>query len=165
MIITRTPYRLSFFGGGTDYNPWYEENGGFVLAVGIAHYCYLSVRYLPPFFSHKSRIVYSKIESINSIANIQHPSVKGCLEYMNISDGVEIHHDGDLPARSGMGSSSVFIVGLMNILNNLQGNQIGKKKLAEKKIKGIVNLGNGNSRKIEEVVGILKKHFPKMKTR
>ena len=134
MIITRTPYRLSFFGGGTDYNPWFEKNGGLVLAVGLAHYCYLTVRYLPPFFSHKSRLVYSKIESINEIMDIQHPSVRGCLEYLKISDGVEIHHDGDLPARSGLGSSSSFTVGLLNGLYALKQQMSSPRRLAEEAI-------------------------------
>ena len=134
MIISRIPYRLSFFGGGTDYNAWFEENGGLVLAVGLAHYCYLNVRYLPPFFSHKSRIVYSKIESINEISEIQHPSVRGCLEYMKISDGVEIHHDGDLPARSGLGSSSSFTVGLLHALYALKHQMVDPRRLAEEAI-------------------------------
>ena len=85
MIITRTPYRFSFFGGGTDYNPWFEKNGGFVLAVGLAHYCYLTVRYLPPFFEHRSRIVYGKEENVMKNHDILHPSVRGCLEYLKIS--------------------------------------------------------------------------------
>ena len=134
MIISRTPYRLSFFGGGTDYNAWFEENGGLVLAVGLAHYCYLNVRYLPPFFSHKSRIVYSKIESINEISEIQHPSVRGCLEYLKIADGVEIHHDGDLPARSGLGSSSSFTVGLLHALYALKQQMVSPRQLAEEAI-------------------------------
>ena len=134
MIITRTPYRLSFFGGGTDYNSWFEENGGVVLAVGLAHYSYLTVRYLPPFFSHKSRLVYSKIETINEIRNIQHPSVRGCLEYLNISEGVEIHHDGDLPARSGLGSSSSFTVGLLNSLYALKQQMRSPRRLAKEAI-------------------------------
>ena len=134
MIITRTPYRLSFFGGGTDYKHWFEENRGLVLAVGLAHYCYLTVRYLPPFFTHKSRLVYSKIESINEIRDIQHPSVRGCLEYLNISEGVEIHHDGDLPARSGLGSSSSFTVGLLHALYALKQQMKSPRGLAEEAI-------------------------------
>ena len=135
MIITRTPYRLSFFGGGTDYNPWFEEHGGVVLAVGLAHYCYLTVRYLPPFFAdHSSRIVYSKIESVNDHAEIQHPSARGCLEFLGIQDGLEIHHDGDLPARSGIGSSSSFTVGLLHALHALQQRMVSPHQLAEEAI-------------------------------
>ena len=135
MIITRTPYRLSFFGGGTDYNPWFEEHGGTVLAVGLAHYCYLTVRYLPPFFAdHSSRIVYSKIESVKDHAEIQHPSARGCLEFLQVKDGLEIHHDGDLPARSGIGSSSSFTVGLLNALHALQQRMVSPQQLAEEAI-------------------------------
>ncbi len=135
MIITRTPYRLSFFGGGTDYNPWFENHSGTVLAVGLAHYCYLTVRYLPPFFSeHSSRIVYSKIESVKNHADIQHPSVRGCLQFLNVDEGIEIHHDGDLPARSGIGSSSSFTVGLLHALHALQKRMVSPKQLAEEAI-------------------------------
>ena len=134
MIITRTPYRLSFFGGGTDYNPWFEENGGLVIAVGLAHYCYLTVRYLPPFFEHKSRVVYGKEENVINNKDIQHPSVRGCLEYMKISEGVEIHHDGDLPARSGLGSSSSFTVGFLHALYALKQQMKNPRQLAEEAI-------------------------------
>ncbi|MBT3715916.1 MAG: kinase [Deltaproteobacteria bacterium] len=134
MIITRTPYRLSFFGGGTDYNPWFEENGGLVIAVGLAHYCYLTVRYLPPFFEHKSRVVYGKEENVINNKDIQHPSVRGCLEYMKISEGVEIHHDGDLPARSGLGSSSSFTVGVLHALYALKQQMKNPRQLAEEAI-------------------------------
>ena len=134
MIITRTPYRLSFFGGGTDYNPWFEEYGGLVLAVGLAHYCYLTVRYLPPFFEYRSRVVYGKEENVMSNKDIHHPSVRGCLDFLNISDGVEIHHDGDLPARSGLGSSSSFTVGLLNALYSLKQRMRSPRQLAEEAI-------------------------------
>ena len=135
MIITRTPYRLSFFGGGTDYNPWFEEHGGVVLAVGLAHYCYLTVRHLPPFFAdHSSRIVYSKIESVKDHAEIQHPSARGCLKFLQIDNGIEIHHDGDLPARSGIGSSSSFTVGLLHALHALQQRMVSPRQLAEEAI-------------------------------
>ena len=147
MIITRTPYRLSFFGGGTDYNPWFEENGGLVLAVGLAHYCYLTVRYLPQFFEHKSRVVYGKEENVINNKDIQHPSVRGCLEYLNISEGVEIHHDGDLPARSGLGSSSSFTVGLLHALYALKQKMVSPRQLAEESIDVEQNL-------LKESVGV-----------
>jgi D-glycero-alpha-D-manno-heptose-7-phosphate kinase len=134
MIITRTPYRLSFFGGGTDYNAWFEENGGTVLAAAVARYCYISVRRLPPFFEHKSRVVYSHIESVRDHADIQHPSVRGCLQYLDFQEGLEIHHDGDLPARSGIGSSSSFTVGLLHALHGLQSRMVDKHELAEQAI-------------------------------
>ena len=116
MIISRTPYRLSFLVEGTDYNSWYKKNGGLIIAAGLAHYCYITVRELPPFFEHKYRIVYSKMEHVKNISDIDHPSVRACLEYKNILNGLEVHYDGDLPARSGIGSSSSFTVGLLKIL-------------------------------------------------
>jgi len=121
MIITKTPYRISFFGGGTDHPAWFQENGGKVLATTFDKYCYISVRPLPPFFDHKYRIVYSQIESVNDIKDIEHPAVKEVLKYYNCVNGLEIHHDGDLPARSGLGSSSSFTVGMMNAMNALKG--------------------------------------------
>src|SRR5258708_24339964 len=99
MIITRTPYRLSFFGGGTDYPAWFCEHGGAVLATTIDKYCYISCRYLPPFFDHKSRVVYSRIENVLSNDQIEHPAVRGVLQFLGMDAGIEIHHDGDLPAR------------------------------------------------------------------
>jgi D-glycero-alpha-D-manno-heptose-7-phosphate kinase len=130
MIISKTPYRISFFGGGTDYPAYYLEHGGQVLSTSIDKYCYISCRYLPPFFSHKHRIVYSIIECVNQIDEIQHPSVKNCFKYFDIQKGLEIHHDGDLPAKSGLGSSSAFTVGLINALNALNGKMTSKKELA-----------------------------------
>lgn len=135
MIISRTPFRISFFGGGTDYPTWYREHGGAVLAATINKYCYLTCRYLPPFFEHRIRVVYSKIEDCHKIDEIQHPSVRETLRFLKIKRGVEIHHDGDLPGRSGMGSSSAFTVGLLNALHGLKGEAIGKKQLAEESIR------------------------------
>ena len=134
MIISRTPFRVSFFGGGTDYPSWYREHGGSILATTIDKYCYLTCRYLPPFFEHKYHIVWSRIESCEAIDDIQHPSVRAILRYMGIDRGVEIHHDGDLPARSGMGSSSSFTVGLLHALYALQGRMPGKHQLAMESI-------------------------------
>ncbi len=131
MIISRTPFRISFFGGGTDYPAWYRENRGSVFATTINKYCYISCRYLPPFFEHKSRIIYSKMEQVKKTSEIQHPSVRACLTLMKIKEGVEIHHDGDLPARTGLGSSSSFTVGLLNALNGLKGNIVSKMELAK----------------------------------
>ena len=130
MIISRTPFRISFFGGGTDYPVWFREHGGSVLATTIDKYCYLSCRHLPPFFEHKTRIAYSKIEHAKSNADIEHPAVKGVLQYLNITEGLEIHHDGDLPARTGLGSSSSFTVGLLNALYAMQHRMATKSELA-----------------------------------
>jgi D-glycero-alpha-D-manno-heptose-7-phosphate kinase len=134
MIISRTPHRISFFGGGTDYPSYYLEHGGKVLGAAIDKYCYLNVRKLPPFFEHKHRIVYSKAENINELSEIQHPSVRETLKYLKIDYGVSIHHDGDIPARSGMGSSSAFTVGLLKSLMALEGKIISKKDLAKEAI-------------------------------
>ncbi|MBI3863789.1 MAG: kinase [Planctomycetia bacterium] len=130
MIISRTPYRISFFGGGTDYPSWYQVHGGAVLAATIDKYCYLTCRHLPPFFEHRSRVVYSKIESCQSNEEIAHPSVREVLRHLSITRGIEIHHDGDLPARSGMGSSSAFTVGLLHAAYALQGQMPSKRQLA-----------------------------------
>ncbi len=134
MVISRTPYRISFFGGGTDYPAWYRQHGGCVLAATIDKYCYLTCRYLPPFFEHRIRVVYSKIESVQTAEEITHPSVRETLRYLKLDRGLEIHHDGDLPGRSGMGSSSAFTVGLLHALYALQGRMMGKEQLATESI-------------------------------
>mgnify|MGYP001569073670 CR=1 FL=1 len=130
MIITRTPFRISFFGGGTDYPAWYKENGGSVLSTAINKYCYLSCRDLPPFFKHKYRVVWSYQELVKKVEEIKHPSVRTTLNFLNIDRGVEIHHQADLPARSGLGSSSSFTVGLINALSGLNGEVKSKRQLA-----------------------------------
>ena len=134
MIITRTPFRISFFGGGTDYPAWYREHGGAVLATTIDKYCYVSCRHLPPFFSHKHRLVYSKIENVSDIGQIEHPAARAIFEWANIEGGVEVHHDGDLPARSGLGSSSSFTIGLVHAFNALKGQISSKEGLAQSAI-------------------------------
>lgn len=130
MIISRTPFRISFFGGGSDYPVHYKKHGGAVLATSINKYCYINCRYLPPFFDHKHHVVYSKIERTKKISEIQHPSVRETLKYMDIQKGIEIHHDGDLPARAGLGTSSSFTVGLVNALYALKGKSVTKRQLA-----------------------------------
>jgi D-glycero-alpha-D-manno-heptose-7-phosphate kinase len=134
MIISRTPYRISFFGGGTDYPCWYRDNPGAVLSTSIDKYCYITLRYLPPFFPHKHRIVYSKIEMVKDIDEILHPSARATLKFANIDRGVEVHHDGDLPARAGIGSSSAFTVGMLHSLYALKGHMPSKEKLAKEAI-------------------------------
>lgn len=130
MIISRTPFRISFFGGGTDYPAWYEQNGGAVLGTTINKYCYITCRYLPPFFEHKHRIIYSRMEQVQDIDEIRHPSARETLRFMGITEGVEIHHDGDLPARTGLGSSSSFTVGLLHAIYELKGTIPSKMQLA-----------------------------------
>lgn len=131
MIISKTPYRISFFGGGTDFPDWFLNEEGAVLSTSIDKYCYISLRKLPPFFSHKHRIVYSDIELTKDLIEIKHPSVRECLKLMNVTDGLEIHHDGDLPSRSGLGSSSSFTIGLLHALKAYQGQMISHEKLCE----------------------------------
>src|SRR5438477_9047563 len=130
MIICRTPYRVSFFGGGTDYPGWYRRHGGAVLAATIDKYCYLTCRHLPPFFEHRIRVVYRKIETCRTLEDVTHPTVRETLRFLRIDRGVELHHDGDLPARSGMGSSSAFTVSLLNALHALRGEMATKQQLA-----------------------------------
>ncbi len=134
MIICRTPFRISFFGGGTDYPGWYRQHGGAVLAATIDKYCYLTCRYLPPFFEHRIRVVYRRIETCKTVDEISHPAVRATLRYLGIDRGVELHHDGDLPARSGMGSSSAFTVGLLHVLHALKGEMPTKAQLAQESL-------------------------------
>ncbi len=131
MIISRTPLRISFFGGGTDYPVFYEENGGAVLSASINKFLYVICRYLPPFFDYKYRIRYSIREETQTISEIQHPSVRECLSFVDLNNrGVEIQHNADLPAMSGLGSSSAFTVGLLNALFALKGEMRTKRQLA-----------------------------------
>ncbi len=131
MIISRTPFRISFFGGGTDYEPWFREHGGAVLSTTIDKYCYLNCRFLPPFFEHRSRIVWSEIERIDDRRQIRHPVIRAVLDLLKIDEGVEIHHHADLPARSGLGSSSSFTNGVLLAAHALLGQMICKRELAE----------------------------------
>tara|TARA_A100001011_G_scaffold400575_1_gene516397 strand:+ start:7786 stop:8769 length:984 start_codon:yes stop_codon:yes gene_type:complete len=134
MIVSKTPFRISFFGGGTDYPKWYLKYGGRVISTSIDKYCYISCRELPPFFSHNHRIVYSKIENAKTINQIQHPVVKAILKKFNVKKGLEIHHDGDLPAKSGIGSSSSFTVGMLNALYAMANMKVTKFQLANQAI-------------------------------
>jgi D-glycero-alpha-D-manno-heptose-7-phosphate kinase len=135
MIITRTPLRVSFFGGGTDYPLWSREYGGAVLSTAINKSCYITTRFLPPFFEYHSRVSYSKVENVNHNAAIEHPSVRACLQFLEIDRGVEIHHVADLPARTGLGTSSAFTVGLLLSLYALRGQMRDKHALASDAIK------------------------------
>jgi len=130
MIINKTPFRISFFGGGTDYPVWFRKNKGAVISTTIDKYCYITCRKLPPFFDYKHHIVYSKDEKINNIDEIQHPAVREIFKYMAVNEGLEIHYDADLPARSGLGSSSSFTVALLHTLYTLNGISRTEKQLA-----------------------------------
>lgn len=144
MIISRTPFRISFFGGGTDYPVWYNEHGGAVLATSINRYCYITCRYLPPFFEYSHRVVYSLVENVNDVNQIRHPAVRECIKFMRIQDGLEIHHDGDLPARSGLGSSSSFTVGMLHAFHALRGEMPARLQLALEAIRVERDLINEN---------------------
>lgn len=161
MIITRTPFRISFFGGGTDFPAWYAENGGGVLSTTIDKYCYVSLRKLPPFFADKHKIVFfSKQEAFNKIDEIEHPAVRETYRFMNVQDGLVMQHDGDLPSHSGLGSSSAFTVGLLHALYALQGKMVTKKRLAFEAIhieQNMINEAVGSQDQVASAFGGLNK--------
>ena len=160
MIITKTPYRISFFGGGSDYPKWYRKFGGSVLSTTIDKHIYISCRYLPGFFKHKYRIVWSKIENVTDINEIKHHAIKNLLKYLKFKKGLEIHYDGDLPARSGMGSSSSFIVGLMKAIITINKKKISQQNLGKKAIffeQNVLNEVVGSQDQIAASVGGLNK--------
>jgi D-glycero-alpha-D-manno-heptose-7-phosphate kinase len=130
MVITSTPLRVSFFGGGTDYPVWYREHSGAVLSTTIDKSCFITCRWLPPFFEYHSRISYTKVENVSANPEIEHRSVRGCLDYLGIQEGIEIHHIADLPARTGLGTSSAFTVGLLLGLYALKNQMRDKRSLA-----------------------------------
>lgn len=135
MIITRTPFRISFFGGGTDLPDYYHKHGGEVLSTTIDKYLYITCRHMPPFFDYKHRFSYgSKTELVSEINEIEHPSIRETFRYMDIDYGVDLHYNTDIPARSGIGSSSSFTVGLLNALSGLNGRMLSKEDLAHKAI-------------------------------
>ena len=160
MIITKTPYRISFFGGGSDYPKWYRKFGGSVLSTTIDKHIYISCRYLPGFFKHKYRIVWSKIENVTDINEIKHHAIKNLLKYLKFKKGLEIHYDGDLPARSGMGSSSSFVVGLMKTIMSINKKKISQQNLGKKAIffeQNVLNEVVGSQDQIAASVGGLNK--------
>jgi D-glycero-alpha-D-manno-heptose-7-phosphate kinase len=137
MIISKTPYRISFFGGGSDYPEWYLRNGGRVITTTINKYIYISCRTLPQYFKHKHRICYSKIELVKDEKKIKHSVIKYVFKkFQNQikNEGLEIHYDGDFPSRSGVGSSSAFVVGLINSISNHYNKQLSKKELADQSL-------------------------------
>lgn len=133
MVITKTPFRMSFFGGGTDYQPFFEEHGGSVISTTFDKYAYVSVRHLPRFFDYRNQISYSKIETVKTVEDINHPMVRNAMKYLDMHE-LHISYDADLPARSGLGSSSSFAVGLLNAFHALKGHYVGNQQLAEEAI-------------------------------
>ena len=134
MIISKTPFRISFFGGGTDYPGWYNDNGGMVLSTTINKYCYITIRELPQFFDYNYRLRYFKTEEVNSINEIQHPSIRESVKFLGIKTQFELVHFAEMPAQSGLGSSSTFTVGLLNALHALNNNMVGRSQLMSEAI-------------------------------
>ena len=130
MIITKTPFRMSFFGGGTDFNGFFNEHGGAVLSTTFDKYAYVTVRHLPPFFDYKNHITYSKEEKVNSISDIVHPAIRNAMQWLNL-DRIRMTYEADLPARSGLGTSSSFAVGMLSAFYALKGEYADKRKLAD----------------------------------
>ncbi|MBR1739463.1 MAG: kinase [Ruminococcus sp.] len=133
MIITQTPFRISFFGGGTDFPAFYNEHGGSVISTSFDKYCYVTVRHLPPFFDYANQITYGRIERVSDPSEIEHPSVREAMKFLDIHD-IRLVYEADLPARSGLASSSAFAVGMLNAFYALKGKYAGKKKLADEAI-------------------------------
>lgn len=133
MIITKTPFRMSFFGGGTDFPGFYEQHGGAVISTTFDKYCYVTVRHLPRFFEYSTQLVYSKMEYVSAIEDIEHPAIREAMKFLDMHE-MRIAYDADLPARSGLGTSSSFAVGLLNAFYSLKGKFADKRKLADEAI-------------------------------
>lgn len=133
MIITKTPFRMSFFGGGTDYPEFFKEHGGCVLSTTFDKYCYVTVRHLPKFFDYSNQLTYSRIERVKQVEDIEHPAVREAMKYLDMHE-LQISYDADLPAKSGLGTSSSFAVGMLNAFHALKGQYVGKMRLAEEAI-------------------------------
>lgn len=133
MIITQTPFRMSFFGGGTDMESFFRENGGSVLSTTFDKYCYVNVRHLPRFFDYSTELSYSKTERVTNIDAIQHPAIRNAMKMLDMHE-IRLTYEADLPARSGLGTSSSFAVGMLNAFYALKGKYADKKKLADEAI-------------------------------
>ena len=133
MIITKTPFRMSFFGGGTDMERFFMKNGGAVLSTTFDKYCYVNVRHLPPFFEYSTELSYSKIERVTNLEDIQHPAIRNAMKMLDMHE-IRLTYEADVPARSGLGTSSSFAVGMLNAFYALKGKYADKKKLADKAI-------------------------------
>lgn len=133
MVITQTPFRMSFFGGGTDFPEFYKEHGGSVISSTFDKYCIVNVSHLPRFFDYSTQITYSKIERVKTVEEIEHPAVRNAMKFLNMHE-LRIDYEADLPARSGLGTSSSFAVGMLNAFYALKGKHVDKKRLAEEAI-------------------------------
>lgn len=133
MIITKTPFRMSFFGGGTDMEEYFRENGGAVLSTSFDKYCYVNVRHLPRFFDYSTELSYAKTERVNRIENIEHPAIRNAMQMLDMHE-IRLTYEADLPARSGLGTSSSFAVGMLNAFYALKGKYVDKKRLADEAI-------------------------------
>lgn len=134
MIITKTPFRMSFFGGGTDMPDFFQEHGGAVISTTFDKYCYVNVRHLPPFFDYTTELTYSQIERVTNAAQIDHPAIRNAMQMLDMRD-IRLTYEGDLPARSGLGTSSSFAVGMLNAFYALKGKYADKKTLAQDAIR------------------------------
>ena len=141
MIITKTPFRMSFFGGGTDIPDFFNKYGGSVISTSFDKYCYINVRHLSPFMPYMSELVYSKIERVNEVSEINHPAIREAMKYLDIHE-IRLTYEGDLPARTGLGTSSSFAVGMLNAFYSLKGKYVSKRELADGAIKLERNLCN-----------------------
>jgi D-glycero-alpha-D-manno-heptose-7-phosphate kinase len=130
MIITKTPFRMSFFGGGTDMPEFFNEHGGAVISTTFDKYCYVNVRHLPRFFDYTSEFAYSKLERVTDVCDIEHPAIREAMKYLDMKE-IRLTYEADLPARSGLGTSSSFAVGMLSAFYSLKGKYVDKKRLAD----------------------------------
>ena len=133
MVITKTPFRMSFFGGGTDMEEYFKEHGGVVISTTFDKYCYVNVRHLPGFFDYKTELSYSKIERVTDVESIEHPAIRNAMKMLDMHQ-MRLTYESDLPARSGLGTSSSFAVGMLNAFHALKGQYVDKRKLADEAI-------------------------------
>ena len=134
MIITRTPFRMSFFGGGTDIPEFFNEHGGSVISTTFDKYCYVTARHLPPFFDYSTELVYSRIERVENPSELEHPAVRNAMAMLDMHE-MRVSYEADLPARSGLGTSSSFAVGMLNAFHCIKGTYASKERLAKEAIK------------------------------
>jgi hypothetical protein len=153
MIITKTPFRMSFFGGGTDMESFFKDNGGAVLSTTFDKYCYVNVRHLPRFFDYSTELSYSKTERVTDINDIQHPAIRNAMKMLDMHE-IRLTYEADLPARSGLGTSSSFAVGMLNAFYALKGKYADKKKLAEGYLKLLQQLDSDVEKMIKRDISV-----------